>query len=763
LTVSLKPEAGGTYRSINAALEAVRPGQTIRVLDDGVYQEDLLINRPSAQAGITLEAPAGATLERVRDAGNLIEIVAVPGVTVRDFRLRVNGARQCTLVFVHDNARHTMLERLDMAPGPARTEYHGVEVLRLRELPSDGQPSVTVRRCVIRKAQIGLIALGSTEDRQTPTPVCGLQVRDNEFLDCQGGVVLRGELRKVHVVGNHFRGCRFVACHLESLLRESGDILVANNTTFECGSWLWVVDDQIRTRDVRLVNNLALAGTAPDALAYLGGGSSGNPKGYADGKAYARQWDLRYNWREVRPMPGTPGWIPAGKKDTVRDQVDVVSRDPTSRDFLRPISDSGLAAQGAGVEDPTLPSYVGALPAAGAARWEWDRTWHMPRSAPLLTVSKSPADGGKYRTINAALTDARPWATVRVLDGATYTESVVLTDPEKCHGLTLEAPKRATLVLRNSAVLALGIQDVPEVRVRGFRVQAEPGGRVRFLVRAQGHIPGLVLEDLHLEAANLVIAVYLSDPSVAAAEAPIIIRGCRVHGVTNSDGIVLAGPAAPSRPARRIRVEDNRVRGVVRGIHLQGVLADTQVAGNVLWDCPQEGLGIEGLTGTGNHVLIANNTVWSCDAGMRVWDNEPFPEHSAAQAEFRNNLILSCLGADLRWVRMPREGKDPLPGNGESLIKIWLFANNWRDLVSVDPSVTLPLAPRDHKAEKLILLSQQASEPDFLRPPADSPLALAGVVRDGPALPAYVGAMPPPGVEPWDWDRTWRARVRPTP
>ncbi len=29
-----------------------------------------------------------------------------------------------------------------------------------------------------------------------------------------------------------------------------------------------------------------------------------------------------------------------------------------------------------------------------------------------------------------------------------------------------------------------------------------------------------------------------------------------------------------------------------------------------------------------------------------------------------------------------------------------------------------------------------------------------------PSLPAYVGAVPPEGVEPWDWDKTWKALAR---
>ena len=41
LTVSQKPEGGGTYRTLKQALGAAKAGQTIRVLDDAVYEEAL--------------------------------------------------------------------------------------------------------------------------------------------------------------------------------------------------------------------------------------------------------------------------------------------------------------------------------------------------------------------------------------------------------------------------------------------------------------------------------------------------------------------------------------------------------------------------------------------------------------------------------------------------------------------------------------------------------------------------------------------------
>jgi hypothetical protein len=55
--------------------------------------------------------------------------------------------------------------------------------------------------------------------------------------------------------------------------------------------------------------------------------------------------------------------------------------------------------------------------------------------------------------------------------------------------------------------------------------------------------------------------------------------------------------------------------------------------------------------------------------------------------------------------------------------------------------------------------SRAPARPDFLRPTKDSSLMIGGVGGD---LPSYAGAVPPAGVEAWDWDKTWKARVSKT-
>src|SRR5436305_1732227 len=72
-------------------------------------------------------------------------------------------------------------------------------------------------------------------------------------------------------------------------------------------------------------------------------------------------------------------------------------------------------------------------------------------------------------SVRGALKDARPWATIRVLDAETYAESLTMDQKVDHRGITLEAPKHATLAAPSGAG-AVHIKNVPDVMVRGWRV-----------------------------------------------------------------------------------------------------------------------------------------------------------------------------------------------------------------------------------------------------------------------------------------------------
>jgi hypothetical protein len=117
-------------------------------------------------------------------------------------------------------------------------------------------------------------------------------------------------------------------------------------------------------------------------------------------------------------------------------------------------------------------------------------------------------------------------------------------------------------------------------------------------------------------------------------------------------------------------------------------------------------------------------------------------------------------------------GSTDKPGDLNSLLESteWHFSHNWRELPPPDSDSPLRAfwiraGPDDHLQVPIEVLSRKPGDPNFLRPAKDSPLASGGAggrkaAASDPPLPAYVGAVPPEGVEPWDWDKTWRALVR---
>ena len=108
------------------------------------------------------------------------------------------------------------------------------------------------------------------------------------------------------------------------------------------------------------------------------------------------------------------------------------------------------------------------------------------------------------------------------------------------------------------------------------------------------------------------------------------------------------------------------------------------------------------------------------------------------------------------------------PGDLEALLKSpeWRFSHNWREIDPVKAALPnahgswIPARPNDHLEVPIKLLSRKLGDPNFLRPARDSPLARGGVGMTDSSLPAYVGAVPAEGVEPWDWDKTWALLIR---
>jgi nitrous oxidase accessory protein NosD len=752
------------FQRITAALDAVKPGQTIRVLDDGVYEERVQFNRASQHAGVTLEAARGATLE-LQGEGNLVEVNNVPGVTLRRLRLRARTDKASALLFVRGRCPRTECCEVEFSSANPKSYLNGVEVGDAAPGPEEaGGVVLDLHHCRFQRIDVAVVLHGLALDYRTPLPVEGVRIRENLFQDVRKGILGAGQLRRIQVTGNRVVGASQAALQLERLLPDSEQILLANNTVIDSEEALRVWDGPPRDRGVQVRNNLFLIGPRPDVVYY----DSDNPereRGPGDGRALHAAWRFDANWREGLPPTGTStadkGWVP-GPLDTLKEKIDGVERDPgKGDDFLRPEAKSPLASQGAGVVDPSLPRYVGALPPKGTPAWDWDRTWLAPPPGKLITVSKDAKDKADFKTIGEALAKATPWATIRVLDAADYPEALTLDRAAEQTGLTLEAVRGATLQMPLKAQAALLVEDVPHVRVRGFRVR-EAGPRFDsgpILVLVKGRSAGFVLEDVDLETTNNVIGISLQNLDGGPGSAWSVVRRCRLRSRASNphDGIVVIGMAGLG-PSRNVRIHDNQVQGVLRGIWLSGELDQVEVAGNLVVNCSQAGVQIEELTPGPGRVLLANNTAYGCDGNFRLVFLRRDEPLRRGQVEVVNNLWFDSKQGDVISLVMT-EGRMAAPArNNEAILKNWRFRRNARDFGGL-PEQVFPGAESDHNLQRDDLVSRDASRPDQIRPRKDSPLATQGAGAMDAAFPSYIGALPPEGTPAWDWDRTERARA----
>jgi hypothetical protein len=166
---------------------------------------------------------------------------------------------------------------------------------------------------------------------------------------------------------------------------------------------------------------------------------------------------------------------------------------------------------------------------------------------------------------------------------------------------------------------------------------------------------------------------------------------------------------------------------------------------------------VESLAPASRGVLLANNTAFNAPACFRVWEDGAAPEHRAGQVEVVNNIFFDASGCDMCFLQAAGRG-EAQPGDGKTLLRLWRFRHNCRDFGCTDPRFALPAGEGDARFHRADLLAIDADDLTRTRPKMGSPLATRGAGAKGGDLPTYIGALPPEGGVPWDWDHTWRAR-----
>ena len=751
LTVAM--DGTGQYTSIQAALDAIKPGQTIQIVDSARYDESLSLTESERHAGVTVEGHANSSGLPIIH-GFLIRDVAK--VTIR--RLRIETDKGGMGAQVTGKSPGVLLEGLEIDTGAIQVSCIKIESLGLQ--PSDAP--VVISDCVLRGSYPGVHLAGVKRGTLTPSPVRQVVIKNNFIDRCRWGIYTEGTLENIQIVGNRFSNTGTCGVLFMYPLPPTHHVLIANNTFTQCDrGFIFQTDegDAYRGENIQIANNLFLnCGSDMDfvvskAVRY-------NLDGPGDEQSLVKKWQVGFNAREAEKGALTAkGRIPQCAGDFVQDRLKMVSLDRKSPDYVRLPKDSPLASGGAGGD---LPSYMGAVPPDDAPPWDWRWTWESLFNQ-LLTVSQKSEDRGRFRTIAEALKRAKPGTTIRILDGATYAETLRFDQQELHAGIRLESPEHATLLTSKNISTAVVIDDVPNVHIDGLRFTSSEAVRGTTFVRLRKNAAGAVLTGLDFTTKNVVAGITLDGVVPADSGGPILVSNCTFR--VGFDGIMVQGPRSKDSAKQwtsNIRIENNRFLGCLRGIHLDGAVRDLLIAGNIAANCTQEGIGVSDLSSDARGILISNNSVHQCAMGVRVWDDPPHNKVATGQIELIANVCSEASYADIGYVQPGRKGAkgSPTGGNGDDLIAHWLFAKNFRDMSGQNTEYVVPLAKEDRKFDTNEFRSFEWSDTNFLRPGPKSLLATGGA---GGLLPPYAGAVPPEGPAAWDWTNAWKARKKSPP
>ena len=393
------------------------------------------------------------------------------------------------------------------------------------------------------------------------------------------------------------------------------------------------------------------------------------------------------------------------------------------------------------------------------------------RDPNVLTVSQEPAGGGDFRTINEALAEVSgEKKTIRVLDDAVYEEILSIDRADHHRGITLEAVGKAMIKTPNDQGRSLLLMNVPDVAVRGLRFHGHDVGQIVVVGRCEG----LLLDRLEMtgkEGSGACIELYGVEMPDAAR--PILIRETMFHRVgfaISVDGRNYRDGKADgdvSRPSGHVRFQNNTMKGCSQPIFLAGRLNRVQIVGNRILDTAFRAIDmVDFLPGSGD-ILIANNTILAPqEAAICIWDDKMKDKEflKCKNIRIQNNLVLGPILKTDFCLRDHRRGDlaKKAPGDLASLLNSadWRFSHNWREGEEPNPASGENLfwipPSKSNKLQKTIeVMSRAQGDLDFLRPAADSPLATGGVGDADPVLPLprYVGAVPPKGMDPWDWGK----------
>jgi hypothetical protein len=300
------------------------------------------------------------------------------------------------------------------------------------------------------------------------------------------------------------------------------------------------------------------------------------------------------------------------------------------------------------------------------------------------------------------------------------------------------------------------VRNVPRVTIRGLRLRSN--GPQQTLLTVVERAPGLLIDGLQFEGmqADYDALVFFGVRN-QSDDPPSVVQNCVVRRPKVGLAIIGTNPGASIDLSSRIALRNNLVLEPQRGIDVTGACQQIEVVGNRV--ASARGAGIHVQDGTSlAQVLVTNNSCYECLLGFAASATQSQP--ASREVEVVNNLLLRSQQWDMVFLITDALGNSQRGGDAALLAGQWRVRNNAREAALLggnpaDMAARFPPDSNDLPVKNIDVLSTRTDEPDFLRPAAESALATKGAGGD---LPGYVGALPPPGVEPWNWDETWKAR-----
>jgi serine/threonine protein kinase len=371
--LTVAQDGTGQYRTIQAALDALQPGQVVQVLDRGPYRESLTLENPPADVGLISNSQTilevGATSAYKPSNGEVYDhrLHQVRGFRLSGFALRYREQTdRWVKVLYCSRPRGLVVEDCSFARAPTTQPGKGAMPLALTFYDEDVTEPAVVRECQFTGGAVSVNGVSAA----------GPVLFERNYFSETSFISLQGRLRKA-VVRHCIFEAREKAIQVVNPLRVPEALEFSNNTVpkaewnqfFPYAPW----------QGVTLRNNI------------LGTGFRFHLGAAKDLPDVQKNWQVGQNAYASEPadpdcLPRQPGDLPVGWA------LSFLSVDPPAPDYLR-IPITGLLATGG--TGGAWPGYVGALP-PGLAPKEGDWFTRLRQRWPVsgLPDRKTPPDRG---------------------------------------------------------------------------------------------------------------------------------------------------------------------------------------------------------------------------------------------------------------------------------------------------------------------------------------------------------------------------------